>query len=509
MTAIENSSNIPASVYVNIESKTLSGGAIREENLAARCFTTNSLLPTNSYINFDRASEVGVYFGTNSEEYKRALFYFSYSTPSLFLSPTLITFARWADVDVAPLIFGAPVTVPVSTFNGIGDGAFMLEMDSTNHLISGLDFSSAVSYTQMASVIMAAIQTFLADPQFATATVTFNSVRGSFDLVGGSATPATISTSVSGIGTDILESIGWEAGVNTILSDGVTAQTITQVLEGSVNSSSNLASYLFMPVLTLAQATESAQWLSTYLPNNSFYYSLPVQLVNVTQYSSVFNGIYPYVVMTVSDKVGEYPEMLPMALTDSTDYDTASGVSYSKISTNLTPSVTSLSLLQELNALGVNFVGRTQEFGTSKIWWQAGWISYLEDTPASLNVFVNELWLKSEFLRTYTELLATNDSPITADPQGAAAVHTVMQQTIDKAVANRVIVRGRVLSGLEKQRISAITRDPEAWRDIQNIGYWSNVTVKLSSGIWVAFPVLIYESSQEIRKVTGLNIILE
>src|SRR6202034_2963574 len=90
--------------YVDITSAVGAQQIVGTRQLIGRLFTENLLLPTESFIEFNSAAEVGAYFGTTSVEYLRAQFYFNFISKSA-TSPTTISFARWTNVAQAPMIF--------------------------------------------------------------------------------------------------------------------------------------------------------------------------------------------------------------------------------------------------------------------------------------------------------------------------------------------------------------------------------------------------------------------
>ena len=64
--------------YVDIVSGVGGAEQVSLRELIGRLFTINPLVPTESLIEFTDLESVGIYFGTASEEFKRALFYFSF-----------------------------------------------------------------------------------------------------------------------------------------------------------------------------------------------------------------------------------------------------------------------------------------------------------------------------------------------------------------------------------------------------------------------------------------------
>src|SRR5579863_6929034 len=90
--------------YVSITSGVGAGTVVPTRALVARLFTANTLLPPQSFISFTTASEVGSYFGFSSEEYLRAVFYFSWISKNI-TQPQSIQFARFVQTAVPPIIW--------------------------------------------------------------------------------------------------------------------------------------------------------------------------------------------------------------------------------------------------------------------------------------------------------------------------------------------------------------------------------------------------------------------
>lgn len=143
--------------YVDITSGIGAASAVSTRDLIARFFTENPLVPTDSFVEFTSAAEVGDYFGTTSDEYKRALFYFSWISKNITRDQK-ISFARWANVDVAPRIYGAKGPQAISTWNAITSGSFNLTLAGFTHAITGLNFGASANLAAVAAIIQAAIR---------------------------------------------------------------------------------------------------------------------------------------------------------------------------------------------------------------------------------------------------------------------------------------------------------------------------------------------------------------
>src|SRR6478736_666062 len=194
--------------YVNIVSSVGAGTSVPRRNLKGRIFDQNELIPTDSFLTFTSAADVGAWFGTSSEEYSRAVYYFGWVSKNGII-PSSIDFARWNEVDTAPEIFGntqAYVTADAeyvpqdpALYTGISAGSLGLTIAGITHNISGMDFTAVVTLADVANVLETAIQAADVSPFWASATVTYDAVRGSFQLVGGATGVATVSAT-DGVG---------------------------------------------------------------------------------------------------------------------------------------------------------------------------------------------------------------------------------------------------------------------------------------------------------------------
>lgn len=82
--------------YIDITSGVGGGAGVRDRDLITRIFSSNSLIPANSFLELDSADDVANYFGSNSEEYKRATFYFGWVSKNIS-RPKKISFARFVE----------------------------------------------------------------------------------------------------------------------------------------------------------------------------------------------------------------------------------------------------------------------------------------------------------------------------------------------------------------------------------------------------------------------------
>lgn len=134
--------------YVDINSGVGGANIVPQRALVARIFTNNSLLPPQTFVSFSDASDVGAYFGTASEEYLRALFYFSFISKTITV-PQTIQYARWTVNAVAPMVQSISTNslLPISMWTSIGSGSFGITIGSLIGVFTGITFSNTQSGT--------------------------------------------------------------------------------------------------------------------------------------------------------------------------------------------------------------------------------------------------------------------------------------------------------------------------------------------------------------------------
>jgi hypothetical protein len=289
--------------YININSVVGAGEVVNQRALVGRCFTANTLLAPNTFLQFSSASDVGDYFGVYSEEYYRAVFYFGWiSKNGVF--PPFIQYARWVSVASAPIIQSIPATNSaqaqvLATWNAITAGSFGITIGAEAYVLSGLNFSAAASFAEVATILQSAIQTIsMASAQFTGATVVYS--NNGYTFTGGTAVSnSSISIQQALSGTDIsgVGLLGWYPGAtytdnlyssathlaNALWIGGSAIQTLTAALNASVAVSNNFGSFLFLNNLSLnlTQVEEVALWNTGINNNNAYLYTVPVVAANV------------------------------------------------------------------------------------------------------------------------------------------------------------------------------------------------------------------------------------
>lgn len=495
--------------YVDITSGVGAGASVRQRELITRVFTTNPLVPTASHVEFTSADDVATYFGSGSEEYARAAFYFAWVSKAIRRAKK-ISFARWVDTACAPVAYGATGTQSLSGWNAITAGSFSLTLGGDTVAVAGLNFSAAASLTAVAGIIQAAVRAAHTGTLWTSATVTYDAVAQRFVLTGGATGAATIAIA-AGASNDIASRAGWLSGA--ILSNGADVETITATLSNSAQADNNFGSFVFTDgaALTEAEVIEAATWNST--QNVMYQFHARVSAANAVSWSAALLGLAGVGLTLASPVVGEYPEMVPGIILAATDYSTRNATqNYMFQQFALTPSVTTNAGADAYDPLRVNYYGRTQTAGQTIDFYQRGVLMGGSTAAVDMNVYANEQWLKDTATSAIMTLLLAL-SKVSANTSGKAQLMTVLMGVIEQALTNGTISVGRDLSTTQKLYIGEVTGETSAWRQVQSIGWWLNVTMQSSTTTdgrveWKAVYTLIYAKDDCVRAVDGTHVLI-
>lgn len=516
---------IAFSKYIDITSGVGGGSAVAQRDLILRLFTKNILMPTSSYVEMTTLADVGYWFGTSSEEYKRASVYFGFVSKNI-TSPEKISFARFNPTAVAPRIIGGKTLTALATWQGITNGSIKIEIAGTTQQISAIDFSACANLADVADTLQTAI-----DDAFPGGLVSYDSVNKRFNYVGATTGAQTISAAPGTIGTDIIELVNWVEGPNPIanarFSDGAGAQTYVDCLTASDEASDNFGSFEFLPYYTdpevgdpelvymlLNDAVDVATWNNA--QNVKYMFCLGVLRADYSTYAAALIDIGGTAATDVSATLTDYqyPEMIPAMVLAATRYNRPNSVQnyMYQVASGMAATVTDTATAAELSSARINYYGKTQKAGRYPMFYQDGYLMGGTEDPTDMGVYANEMWLKDKIGASLMSLLLAL-SYIPANAAGRAKIITQIQQDgVAPALTAGVISVAKTLTTTQKQYIDTITGIADSWRDVQNSGYWLDceiVPVVVGDVTqYQAEYTLIYSKNDAIRKVVGTQILI-
>lgn len=503
--------SIRFSKYVRIVSGVGGSSGVLQRDLIGRIFSQSALISPDAVLEFTDAASVGEYFGTSSDEYKRAAFYFAYTSPSIS-SARRISFARYAPTGAAAAIVGGTPTASLATLQAATAGVLSFVFNGGAPVsVSGINLSTALSLNDVANLLTTAISAN-ADPNLDNATVTYDAVNARFNFSTGLVAAATIELQAAGAApNDLRTALAWREEDGAIFTSGAAAQTVVQAFNAALAASNNFGSFLFNSALTLDEHAELAE-LNAGL-NVQFQYMVPVSSADAAAWSAALIG-FAGTAVTLAPLATEYPEMVPMIQLAATDYSRRNAVGnyMFKQFGGLTPSVTTDALSDSLDALRVNYYGRTQTAGQTLDFYQRGHLMGPASAPLDMNVYANEQWLKDAVgTALMSLLLSTNRVP--ANAAGRGQILAVVQEAIDNALNNGVISVGKALTTAQKLFVTQQTGDELAWHQVQDIGYWVDATIVpyvAPGGLteYKAVYSLLYSKDDAIRLVEGSHFLI-
>jgi Protein of unknown function (DUF3383) len=230
-------------------------------------------------------------------------------------------------------------------------------------------------------------------------------------------------------------------------------------------------------------------------------------------WESAIAGVGGHAGTVQSPVSGEYPEMMPMVILAATNYQARNSVqNYMFQQANLTPSVTSDAGANAYDAISMNYYGQTQTNGQIIDFYQRGVMSGGQASdPSDINVYANEMWLKSAMSAGFMNLLLALAN-VSANNAGRSQLIATAQGVITQALFNGTISVGNAITVDQQIAITNATGDPNAWQKVQTSGYWFDVQfatyVVNNRTEYKAVYTLIYAKDDVIRLVDGTDILI-
>ena len=494
--------------YINIVSGVGAGTSVRTKDLILRVFTQSQFISPNTVIECESAEDVAEVFGYGSEEHKRATFYFSYISKTI-TAPKKISFFRDTTTDVDMAIFGESKNQMFETYKNIGIKKLYLLINDTEFEFS-VDFDDTIlTLSDVATAIETEILSIgFGNDYLKNSTVVWNATRKSFDFKSNSNLTGDIKFDLEKSDA-IFSALGWNA--KAILIDGQESQSLSEMLDVSFDISTNFATFIYLRDLSLDEKEEAGKWANAQNVECGFVTTTNYDLADVTyERLNLIGGVS----LELDNKNNDdyYDMLLPMMIA-SIDYKATNGTINTMFKDfKVTKNVSKTSDAKYLDARRVNYVGETQTAGQSFAFYQNGFMLGTSSDPLSQNVYFNEVWFK-DYVRANILEAFLNLSKISWNEEGRGILLSVLANCINLAKKNGVVSIGKPLNNTQKLYIKQVTNEDEAWREIQDNGYWLDVSLQYDTdtqGIVTHKAVykLLYSKDDVIRKVEASHILL-
>ena len=487
---------IPQTKYVNIISAVGGQSQISQRDLMGRVFTNSTLVPAGVVLEFKGLDAVGSWFGTGSDEYAFASKYFGYVSKSGNI-PQKISFALHSDTAMSARLYSKAKPVKLDYLKTLTNSDITFSIDGTSYALSSLNFSTATSFADVASIIGTALGTAAGS---VVASFSYDATLSRFVLTSISTGESSTIDYATGTLADI---IGMSEGSNgAILSQGSIAEQGIDALSSSASLTNNFYSFTFLTDIS-GQEEVIAEWVQA--QNVRYMWSLGVTSANAETMATTLKGYNGVGLSLGSDLV-----FLPMAIAAAVNYNTPNAaVDYMyQQAEGITTTVDTEDDQKAYDAIRVNYYGSTQQAGAIISFYQDG---VLLGDISSMGVYANEAWLKDALFTNILNLRLSLDS-LPANETGLAYVKGSILEIVEKAQNNGVISIGKTFDATQKAYIKQITGDKNAWQSIQSVGYWFTASVEkyVESGIekYKVSYLLVYAKGDSINFVDGKDILI-
>ena len=426
---------------------------------------SNDTIPSDTPLAFSSATEVGEYFGTSSDEYKFAGTYFGGFDNSQ-VKPATLYFYRLNATASGAWVRGEALNVKtaLASIKQISSGTLTITIDAVEKQYTGIDLSACTSYSDVASAVQTATNGDL--------TLEFSSQFNAF-IIKGVTSGATSTLSVPT--GDVATALGFNAET-AVISDGQSANTMTQSMENLVNGFTNFVTFTTLVEPTDAEALELAQWATTnytagvlYLyvcwdtskanfdPNNTSVISEQLQTENVGA-TCVCYGL------TMASFV--------MGVTASIAWDQAnSTITYAfKHLSGFGADIDKTSDANALDAHKVNYMGnfatRNDNFILSHNGAMLGEWDWID-------TYINAVWLCNA-LQVQLMAMFETANRIPYNESGYAKIRANCKDIINRAINNGVIDLGVNISDAQKAELTTLL-GADYSDEIRNNGYYLQI----------------------------------
>ncbi len=435
--------SLPVSSIVQVSASIVEQGLLRREFGISLFLTTDETLPGGSgrvqrFADFNSVASV---FAVGSEPYEAANVYFQQSP-----FPKNLVIGRFIDIDIPAILVGGNHTT-LAAFQAISDGTFTMFFDGVDTDIIAVDFSTDLSFADVAATLSAKLVT--AGVDYA---VTYDVIEKAFVITGTMVgTPNTLSFATpQGTGTDLSGLLGWTAATGGTLQQGQDEETIEQAIT-AIQALDN--SWYFITLETPLWDTQAVLDVSAFIAAQPFMFfaeSTDLGVLTTGENTSNFALIAALApdrtVMTWS-RTEDYKGLSAAARLGSTNYAGSSTVitlKFKKLPGTIADDInpTEKTELDRKNVNGYfifSTVASQDAIYSEGITAKSG---VFADVRAFVDFFVDAIQV-SEF-----DLLVQSPTKVPQTPAGVAALESVATNVCNQSVRNGGIAAGQLSPAL-------------------------------------------------------------
>lgn len=458
--------------------------------------TDNELVPVGKVQSFYQSADVSALMGSTSREFLAAKQYFSGYDNSSVIPGELLMY-RVVTSDVAGyLLSGNLKGVPLATLKAIPAGTITLSIDGVSTTSASVDLSTATSFSDIAEKL----ETGIGASKVA---VEWLPVANRF-IIRSASTGADSKVSYAIVGA-LANGLLLTAATAAVVSPGAAATSLTDTMNGVINTNQNWVLFNSLVELTGDQKQELCAWVSAShnrfgyvvhdtteagkVPNNAACFAKSVVAANGYENVFVVYGSYLYAVP-------------PLAYAASADFSRTSGrVSYKfRGFAGLAPNVGDLSDAQALKSNGYNYYGA---HGLNKTMKQYASDGAITGKFMWLDSFLNQVWINANLVSAFANLF-TNNQSYSYNATGYASVQAAVIDPAERAVNFGAIQKGVTLDA-SQIRIVNNTVGKDISATLYSQGYYLHIpaqtgAARIKRGL--KGVIFFYVDGQLIQSIT-------
>jgi hypothetical protein len=242
------------------------GSGYKESGLV---LTTDISLPYGKVYTFQSADAVKAYFGAESDLYPAAVVYFN-GPENKTKVPKELLISGYITGNSNAWLRSTQISQTVSQIETITDGYITLVIDDVESLISNIDFSGDVSYTEMAATLQVAIAAVHSGY-----TVSYDLIRQAFKITGNTTESIgyAVLTTESETGTDLASVLGFTSTAGAVISAPFQGtKTIADIMDNICLETENWFSFTTAWEPLIADRLLFASWNSGKYSGARFVY---------------------------------------------------------------------------------------------------------------------------------------------------------------------------------------------------------------------------------------------
>ncbi len=409
-------------------------------------------IPFMQVLAFASPSEVEAYFGEEAQEAKLAHVYFlGYKNSTK--KPNIMYVAPFVDANRAAWLRGESISLSLDELRNYTNSSIDITINDTVTTLNSIDFSQALSYSDIASILQNSIQSFGEFP-FTDISVEYSALYKAFTIMCPASDDALIS--LSHCSGELAKALGLSSENNAIISQPSSALSCSENMELILEKTQNFVNFTTSWFPTKEEVLDFARFSSSKNTAYLFLYSDNDTNLVSPQIGEDETIAYALQEASLSAVAGQYAgleySVFLMGLAACIDWENIQSTITSafKSQEGLIASVENASSAQSLISRGMNFVGDYATRNDNFIFHYPG---QMFGEYKWIDSYWNAIWLNNALQVALMDGLSSSPrTPYSA--RGYTLIRAWLSDPVNRALRNGVIETGISLSESQKAQLN-------------------------------------------------------